>query len=382
MSNIIYRHFQPGDEKQLAELFTRAFQTNKVGITRTPKVLYWRYMQSPNFEPNMIQIAEDRDKRLIVGAVYVHFIEEIPFNDKVYKVGEINDVSCHPDYVKKGIATNLMNLAIDYMKKKECDISMLNAGQNSIARIKMYLKLGYEDLEKKYNFVQCPNFANLFINMPIFATLFFPFYNIFYFVRILKRIKFRFNKLFKSFSYEIVYNKSHFRYMEAANRILSKNYTGFPPYTKEKLIWARIKIPSKRFIPTYILIKKENKIVGGAVLTHQNLYSFKYGFKIRFGIVHEIFLDKEVFNNDKNQISSGFQYLIDKVMKAAARRYLGSIIIQSSSKNNDLNCALRKLFFLKMLDESMMIKYINKKDKIPKSLKPLFLPTYITIGYP
>jgi hypothetical protein len=69
-------------------------------------------------------------------------------------------------------------------------------------------------------------------------------------------------------------------------------------------------------------------------------------------------------------------------MKAAARRYLGSIIIQSSSKNNDLNCALRKLFFLKMLDESMMIKYINKKDKIPKSLKPLFLPTYITIGYP
>ena len=70
MLRIKYRHYEKGDEAQLADLFNRAFQMNGGGFVRTPKTVHWRYVQSPNFEPEQAQIALDADKHKIVGAVY------------------------------------------------------------------------------------------------------------------------------------------------------------------------------------------------------------------------------------------------------------------------------------------------------------------------
>ncbi|MFX1316919.1 MAG: GNAT family N-acetyltransferase, partial [Promethearchaeota archaeon] len=124
MKNIIYRHYKSGDEAQLADLFNISFQQNGGGLVRTPKNWEWRYLQSPGFEPEMCQIAEDVEKHRIIGAVYVNLVEKITIGNNKFLVGEINDVSCHPDYVKKGIATKLMKMAIVYMEKKGCDVSM------------------------------------------------------------------------------------------------------------------------------------------------------------------------------------------------------------------------------------------------------------------
>jgi predicted N-acetyltransferase YhbS len=138
MVNIIYRYYQEGDEEQLADLFNRAFQMNKIDIIRTKKSLLWRYLEAPYFEPEMIQIAEDKENKKIIGAVYAHPIEEINLNKKKYLVGDINDVSCHPDYVKLGIAKNLMKKALDYLKSKNCHISMLATKYNSFERERIY----------------------------------------------------------------------------------------------------------------------------------------------------------------------------------------------------------------------------------------------------
>ena len=67
MVNIIYRHYQKGDDEQLADLFNRAFQMNGFGFVRTPKNWKWRYFNSPGFEAEMIQIAEDIESNKIVG---------------------------------------------------------------------------------------------------------------------------------------------------------------------------------------------------------------------------------------------------------------------------------------------------------------------------
>jgi len=53
MTNIKFRYYEKGDEIQLTELFNIAFQ-NGGGFVRTPKNWYWRYVQSPNFDPKMM----------------------------------------------------------------------------------------------------------------------------------------------------------------------------------------------------------------------------------------------------------------------------------------------------------------------------------------
>ncbi|GAJ17569.1 unnamed protein product, partial [marine sediment metagenome] len=114
---------------------------NVVGIVRTSEEWSWRYAKSPYFEPEMIQIAEDVEKNKIVGAIHVNLVEDIIFNSKNYLIGDINDVSCHPDYIRNGIATNLMEMAMEYMKKRNCDLSILTADYKGFARSKIYLKL-------------------------------------------------------------------------------------------------------------------------------------------------------------------------------------------------------------------------------------------------
>ena len=105
MTTIIFRNYRKGDEQGLAEIFNIAFHQGGGGFVRTPKSWLWRYVQSPGFEPEMCQIAEDVEKNKIIGAVYANLIETIQLNSENYLVGDINDVSCHPDYAKRGVAT-------------------------------------------------------------------------------------------------------------------------------------------------------------------------------------------------------------------------------------------------------------------------------------
>ena len=381
MVNIKYRHYQEGDDQQLAELFNRAFQMNGLSVVRTPKTVNWRYVKSPNFEPEMCQIAEDIDCEKIVGAVYTNLIERVPFNGNEYLVGDINDVSCHPDYTRRGIATNLMKLAINYMEKKGCDISMLTADYNGHARKRIYLKLGYFDVDREYRFIQFPNLFKLMKDILASLILFPVFFTISFIPRILNRIRIKLNPFFSDFSFEINNNRKHFEYMKAVNKIMPNYYTGFPIYNKRKFEWARIKVPASRHRPTYVLMKKKERIIGGAVITHQNIYNSKHGIKFRIGLIHDIFLDKTQFNNKRN-LHLGYIYLNDKIIKAATRRKVGILIHLVTFKDYDLHRALRNMNYLKFKAESIMMKTLKENIRISKFKKPLFLPTYISMGVP
>ncbi|MFX0134504.1 MAG: GNAT family N-acetyltransferase [Candidatus Hodarchaeota archaeon] len=296
-------------------------------------------------------------------------------------IGEINDVATLPDYVKRGIASKLMKMSIEYMTQKGCDFSILSTGFKGFARTKLYQKFGYYDSEREMFFIQLPNLFQLIRNVCAFAILFPVLFAISYFPRFLNRIRIKFNRFFKDFSYEINHNKNHFEYMNAMNEIMPKYYEGYPEYDEIKFLWARIKVPAKRQKPTYVIIKKSEKIIGGSVITHENVYAFKYGIKIRLGIIHEIFLDKNIFNNSKN-LYLGYIYLIDKVMKAATRRLLGVVIYNSTIKDKDLNRAFKGMNFLRIRSDVIMIKELKKNLRFPYIKKPLFIPTYLTFGFP
>lgn len=74
-----------------------------------------------------------------MGVVYANLIKKIPLGNREYLVRDIKDVSCLPDYAKKGIATNLMKMAIEYMQKEGCDLSLLSTGYKGFAREKLHL---------------------------------------------------------------------------------------------------------------------------------------------------------------------------------------------------------------------------------------------------
>jgi ribosomal protein S18 acetylase RimI-like enzyme len=380
MVDLIFRHYRKGDEEQLVNLFNIAFQRGG-GTVRTPKNWQWRYIESPGFEPEMCQIAEDKDNNKIVGAVYVSLIETITLGQDKYLIADINDVTTHPDYREIGIATKLMEMSHDYMEKKGCDFAILSTGFKGIARSKLYQKFKYIDIQRGILFVQCPNLVQLIRDILGFFILFPVIFTLSYLPRFLNRMKIRLNYFFKDFSYEINNYTNHFEYMNAANRICSKYYEGYPEYDKSKFLWARIKIPAKRQRPTYIIIRKKGKIIGGSILTHQNIYSFKYGIKIRIGVIHEIFLEKSIFTNSKN-LYLGYIYLIDKIMRAATQRPVGVLIYRSTFKDKDLNQAFKGMNFFSIKDSVIMIKELKPNLKFPQIKKPLFCPTYVSLGAP
>ena len=381
MANIIFRHYREGDETQLANLFNKAFQQNGLGFGRTPKNWLWRYVRSPGFEPEMCQIAEDIDNNTIVGAVYANPIEITPLRNKKYLIGDINDVSCLPNYTRRGIATSLLKLAINYMKTKGCDYSMLSTGYNGLARKKIYKKCGFYDFNEEFLFIQFPNILQLVKNVIGLVFLLPVFFTISYLPRFLYRIRLKSTHFFSDFTYEINNNFKHREYMKAVNKIFSKFYEGFPRYDKVKFKWARVEVPSDRETPTYILIKKAGRTIGGGVITHQNLYSFKHKIKIRTGILHEVFLDKFEFKN-KRDLHLGYKYLIDKILRAATQRSLGLLIYHSTVNDTDLNRAFTELGFLKIKGEVIMINELRENLMFPKITKPLYIPTHTSTGFP
>ena len=378
---IVYRHYHDGDDENLANLYNIAFQMNGAGFVRTPKGWNWRYVQSPSFEPEMIQIAEDKDTQKIVGAIHVNLIEELMLNEKKYLFGEINDVICHPDYTNNGIATKLLKRAIQYMERKGCDFSILTADAKGFPRKKLYLKNGFEDYSRLVMLFSFPNIFRLIRDFPGFSGFIPVFFILSYLPRIIFRFLIRRNPNFKDISYEIVYNSKHFEYIDARNKILPKYYDGSSEFDNKMIKWARMNLTAKRHHPTYIMMRKNSKIIGGAVFTRKNIYSFKHGIKLRMAIIHEIFLDKNQFK-DKLNLHYGYKYLIDRTLKAATKRNISFILHSPSENDKDVINSFKSMTFLKFPSAMIMIKSFKGNIKNLKIKKPFFMPTHVSLAFP
>jgi len=74
--------------------------------------------------------------------------------------------------------------------------------------------------------------------------------------------------------------------------------------------------------------------------------------------------------------------LIDKLLKAATRRYIGVLLYNSCYSDIDLIKALKSMAFLKFGSGTIMMKKLNEEIKSLKPKKPIHLPTYITFSTP
>ena len=69
-------------------------------------------------------------------------------------------------------------------------------------------------------------------------------------------------------------------------------------------------------------------------------------------------------------------------MKAATRRPVGALIYRSTLKDKELNQAFKGMNFFRIQDDVIMIKELKPNLKFPQIKKPLFIPTYISLGVP
>ena len=373
--NIEYRNFQLGDEVQLADLFNLCFHQSEQGFLRTPRGLKHRYIDRPHFDPNEIQIAEDKHKKLIVGAVF-STLEDVFFDGKQYRSGSINDVAVHPTYTRHGIAMTLMEQAITFMKHQKCVLSTLAADPEGHARSKIYIPLGWKNYSKLRIWIS-PN-LNFFQYLPLLSPFIIPFLPLYFYSKfkinqrkmVLKNCKIsssiihtnliEFKRFHLSHKFKNFYNKLGKNQRNGKNVISTQEWTHF----REDAIRSGLK-------PTYISIYKKGNIIGFASFLRQWIYFDKFGIKFPLAIVREWGVDHTITTNSQetNQI---YSYLLDLIREAAMQRKCVTVLFGITDQFPYFSTILRKKHFLSTSGGVLMINEIKSGLGIFKKTKKPF----------
>jgi len=379
---IEYRTYNPGDEKGLAELFNISFHGSGTGFLRTPNEILWRYVNRPGSSFEEIRIASDKQSGKIVGSVFC-VIEEIYFNGKSYKTGSINDVAVLPKYRKFGIANELMKRALKFMNLQKCNLSSLVADPKGHARKKLYIPLGWQDFEKfqiflKTNLSLLKYFPIIFSFTPV--VLFHEIHDHFKLQRMKKKLT-QLNydvKIIHSNENPSISLKFSNKLREIFNTASKRQFNGFIHFTKE--LWQHFReIPIRKgMFPTYILIFKNNKLIGFGSFLRQWMYFEKYGFKVPLAIVREIIIDHSKISMDEN-LRDIYNFLFLNMLKAAKDRKCAVTLFTIASKNKYSNTILKNLHFNKINGGVFMINLLDI-TKIEKLLADSNKPVKPDIG--
>ena len=136
------RHYQPGDEHSIVEIYNSAFGQNLPFFPRTKESWLWRYVSRPGFDPESILIAEENEAA--VSALVVTYAK-IMISRNPEKVALIDDVATIPQFQRKGHASALLEHATEIATEKNCYAIHLTADPKGSAR-KIYEKQGFSNL--------------------------------------------------------------------------------------------------------------------------------------------------------------------------------------------------------------------------------------------
>ncbi len=362
---IQYRTFQAGDEDQLADLFNRAFQSNGGGFIRTPKCEHWRYVEEPGFAPTGVQVAECRGR--IVGSVIISHTTA-NFFGKNYNLASVNDVATRPDFFGKGIARVLMDRAHQYMEDQNVDFATLDADPKGHPRAKLYLPLGYYDYGNFWTGVKLINIPHMLLDLKLILPILPATLLLAHARRCLLP---RYNS--GRFEAKVIQNKRYTAFRDAFNHIVPRVFEGYRTYTPEHWAWAREKVPGRRFLPSFAVVKEGRKIVAGASITAQNIYAFKYHFKFRVAVVHDCFVDNAIADTAQ-ELDEIYDRLILSLHDAAFQRKCGVLLLQVAPQDKNLKAAIpRSGGFIVPLGSAHMFRPVKFEERLPPSRKPLYL---------
>lgn len=372
---IAYRNYHKGDEDQLAEVFNRCF-SHATGFKRTPQTILWRYLHRPNGSPREIQIAEDVGRKKIVGVIF-STIETYTFNSHLYRAGSINDVAVLPEYGKQGIASQMLKRAIKFMEEQQCEIATLTAAPKGHARKKMYVPAGWQNVISQHLWLQFTPLIGRYL--PLFLPM----------LPVTLLVKWWYRKRVRQFETANIKFTIHHPHpsssvsqstsrqlMHLYNKVSPRWIEGNFPITEPEWIYFREKAPTENLAPSYVIIRKEDRIIGFANFLREWYFVDKLGFRIPIAIVHEWVLDPDVV--DLAEIPKILAVLFMKLHQASFERKCAVIMFPSTPRHALLNNVLRRLrlvkgpggvFMLNVLSNKLRIATI-KAGKKPISVKP------------
>ena len=111
------RHYKPGDEGIIIEIYNSAFGSNPPFFPRTEESWHWRYVRRPNFDPKSVLIAEEDGKA--VASVVVTYAN-IMIDGTPRHFAMIDDVATLPDFRRRGHASALVERAIEIAAENGC----------------------------------------------------------------------------------------------------------------------------------------------------------------------------------------------------------------------------------------------------------------------
>lgn len=136
------RHYRDGDEKEIANVLTKSFDTFRIFGMDGDKWLKYQEID-PGFQLHNAIVIESDDN--IVGHAQIIYRDLKIGKSTFVRVGGVGNVCVLPEYRKKGMATMIMNYVHQCVKNLELPISALLVQEKSGMQ-SLYKKLGYNNI--------------------------------------------------------------------------------------------------------------------------------------------------------------------------------------------------------------------------------------------
>ncbi len=391
---IIYRNYQTGDEKQLAQLFNVCFHLSGMGFCRTPNSILWRYVERPGFIPQEIQIAEDADTNQIVGSVYAT-IEKYRMNRQKLNTGCINDVAVHPNYAKRGIAVRLMNRAHTFFKQSQCHYSVLSADSTSFVYHKLYAPLGYKILHKSH--------VKYFLT-PYILKIVPPLVPIIpYFLYIAAKIRSRLKNLttkenqgamkittcmidaqntdYQSPSFQTMIKKLR----RLFHRSMKHDWKSYQTFSDTKWQYHRSQAFIRSYTPSFTLLLKGKKIFGYSSFVRQWIYIEKIGLRFPLAVLYDWVIDPQAVPTNKIYQKYAKLLLNQTYHQALHRKcvaLLSDIPISEQNLSNSFMRFMNAIPVPKKESSVYAVASLDPKNPDIRDLSPFFLGRGENFMYP
>jgi hypothetical protein len=161
------------------------------------------------------------------------------------------------------------------------------------------------------------------------------------------------------------------------NEIMASTFNGYSPFTPELWDWAKIHPAIPSLEPSLISLYLGDKMIGGALLRSQWMYSVKFNFRINIGMITEFFIDEA--RVPKNLISYVYLKLLKLTLNESYTRGNGISFFTDSGKIPTMEWALKKFGFNNFGKTAVMIK--SEKRETFASAKPFHTNPNITLGF-
>ncbi|NLC59434.1 MAG: GNAT family N-acetyltransferase [Armatimonadetes bacterium] len=125
---------------QVADLYNTAFAEYEGVLRFTPETMAW-YLERPGLGAGHVLLAMEGDRP--VGGVMITDAPVV-LGGEALPCAIIDSVMTHPDYRRRGIATRLMERALEWMRAAGLDASFLYTERGS-AGYRIYTRLGYRE---------------------------------------------------------------------------------------------------------------------------------------------------------------------------------------------------------------------------------------------